>query len=234
MAKQHHFHLAVVSGNKKTGPIAVTTSSRSTCPTSCPLRGAGCYADAFPMRLHWDRLSAGESRAGTDLSGLAAKLRALPAGAMLRHNQAGDLPGVGDRIAPRQLEQLADAASHLNAFTYTHKPMTAGNRAAVAQVNQARAERGSGLTVNLSADTLAEADTLADTGAGPVVVVLPVDQTTRTATPAGRTVIVCPATQRDDVTCESCGICAHPTRKAIVGFPAHGPSRRRVGTLAQG
>ena len=73
---------------------------------------------------------------------------------------------------------------------------------------------------------LADADRLAETGAGPVVVVLPSSQTANTATPAGRRVVVCPATQRDDVSCATCQLCARQ-RAAIVGFPAHG-SRRRV------
>ena len=67
---------------------------------------------------------------------------------------------------------------------------------------------------------------LADHHAGPVVVVLPSTQTANTKTPAGRAVVVCPATQRDDVTCASCQLCQRQ-RDVIVGFPAHG-TRRRV------
>ena len=84
----------------------------------------------------------------------------------------------------------------------------------------------SGFTVNLSANDLVDADELAATGAGPVVVVLPSSQTDNTATPAGRRVVVCPATQRDDVSCATCQLCARQ-RSTIVGFPAHG-TRRRV------
>jgi hypothetical protein len=83
-----------------------------------------------------------------------------------------------------------------------------------------------GFTVNLSANDLADADTLADTGAGPVVCVLPSTQTTNTTTPAGKRVVVCPATQREDVSCASCQLCQRQ-REVIVGFPAHG-TRKRV------
>jgi len=83
-----------------------------------------------------------------------------------------------------------------------------------------------GFTVNLSANDLSDADTLADTGAGPVVVVLPSTQTENTETPKGRKVVVCPATQRDDVSCATCQLCQRQ-RTTIVGFPAHG-SRHRV------
>jgi len=33
---------------------------------------------------------------------------------------------------------------------------------------------------------------------------------------------------RNDVQCATCGICANATRKAIIGFPAHGSGAKRV------
>jgi len=56
-------------------------------------------------------------------------------------------------------------------------------------------------------------------------------QTSNTVTPAGRKVVVCPATQRDDVTCESCRLCARINRSVIVGFPAHGAGARKVNRI---
>jgi len=38
---------------------------------------------------------------------------------------------------------------------------------------------------------------------------------------------VCPAQTREDVTCASCGLCAIPDRRVIIGFRAHG-TRARV------
>ena len=57
---------------------------------------------------------------------------------------------------------------------------------------------------------------------------LPIDQTKPTKTPAGRHLSVRPAAVRDDVNCASCGICAHPSRKAIIGFPAHGSGAKKT------
>jgi hypothetical protein len=67
------------------------------------------------------------------------------------------------------------------------------------------------------------------------VVVLPADVAGRQpiATPAGRKVVVCPATYRDDVSCASCGLCARQ-RSAIVGFPAHGAAKRKADAVAKG
>jgi hypothetical protein len=124
---------------------------------------------------------------------------------------------------------LVAANAGRKGFTYTHKPMaTPEAREAV------RAANAGGFTVNLSADTLAQADALAAHGIGPVVVVLPSDATQGTLTPEGRKVVVCPATQRDDVTCATCTACANSRRSVIIGFPAHGASAKRATAVAQG
>ena len=148
-----------------------------------------------------------------------AAVAALPAGQLWRHNQAGDLPGDGRTVDPVALGELVAANRGRRGFTYSHYRDPASLR-------WIRAANEWGFTVNLSANDLVDADRLAETGAGPVVVVLPSSQTTNTATPAGRRVVVCPATQRDDVSCATCQLCARQ-RSTIVGFPAHG-TRRRV------
>jgi hypothetical protein len=60
-----------------------------------------------------------------------------------------------------------------------------------------------------------------------VVVVLPSTTTANTTTPKGRTVVVCPATIRDDISCASCQLCQRQ-RSVIVGFPAHGTRKRTI------
>ena len=142
---------------------------------------------------------------------------------------AGDLPGHGKRIDVRALAALVRANTGRRGFTYSHKPITAGNLAAIHNAN------AGGFTINLSADTLAEADRLAETGL-PVVVVLALPEGERhtVTTPAGRTVATCPATYRDDVTCASCGLCQRQNRKVIVGFPAHGNTKRAAAAVAAG
>jgi hypothetical protein len=157
------------------------------------------------------------------------QVRALPKGQLWRHNQAGDLPGQGDEIDAAALADLVAANRGRRGFTYTHKPMTSpAAREAIAGANEA------GFTVNLSANDLAHADELAALEIAPVAVVLPADQTTATRTPAGRHVAICPATISDNVSCASCGLCAIANRKAIIGFPAHGASKRKASKVAEG
>lgn len=217
------------SRNAKTGPIYVSTSSAATCPTACPFNNAnkgGCYADSGPLAIHWRKITHGER--GGNFEAFLTSVSRLPKGQLWRHNQAGDLAGLGDSLDVEALSLLVRANKGRKGFTYTHKPLTTQvERDAIKGANN------NGFTVNLSANNLAHADTLADLGIAPVAVVLPSDATENTVTPSGRKVIVCPATQRDDVSCMTCKLCAIAKRDAIIGFPAHGTSKRKADQISK-
>jgi hypothetical protein len=231
MIINHQIQFTRISRNAKTGPIAVTTTSEESCPQACPLKRNGCYAESGPLAILWRKVT--DRKAGLAWDGAMAEIAKLPKGSLWRHNQAGDLPGVGDDIAVDATRQLVRANRGKRGYTYTHKPVTGdsatsiNNALLIAEANEA------GFAVNLSANSLAHADELAATGLGPVVVVLPADQTRATVTPHGRKVAICPATISDTVTCATCGLCAVTGRKAIIGFPAHGASKRKAGAVAR-
>ena len=210
-------HLTLKSSNKKTGAIPVSTTERDSCPDDCAMQ-AECYADTGPLALHWDAVSDG--RRAMTWDAFCDAVETLEAGQFWRHNQAGDLPRKGRTIDAVKLGQLVRANRGRRGFTYSH------HRDAQS-LDWIRHANAWGFTVNLSANDLRDADRLADTGAGPVVVVLPSTQTENTTTPAGRKVVICPATQRDDVSCASCQLCQRQ-RSTIVGFPAHGTKRRVI------
>ena len=216
----HIYHFARISGNAKTGPIPVTTTSQDSCPPSCSFKGNGCYAENGKLTIHWRAISAGKR--GGSLEQLCAQVAALPRHQLWRHNQAGDLPaaalGVIDHKAVRQ---IIAANKQRRGFTYTHYPPTEHNRAIVREANQ------SGFTINWSAETLAQADEYYALKDGPVVCVLPICTSTPQFTPAGRMVIVCPASI-GNTDCLNCGICQVRDRQAIIGFPAHGSGAKRV------
>ena len=151
-----------------------------------------------------------------------ARVRALPRGTMFRHNVAGDLPGMADKLDRPKLSSLVAAvrARKLVAWTYTHKPVL-GPRYAAAR-DAIRDANANGFTVNLSANTLRHADMLADLAIAPVVVVLPADAPDKVHTPAGRVVQVCPEQTGKLPNCAACGACAAAGRRAIIGFRAHG------------
>lgn len=211
---------ALRSGNRKTGPIPVSMTSAGTCPTTCAWYGRGCYAEQHLVAIHWRRVSSGKGLAWADF---CEQVAALPEGQIWRHNEAGDLPGNDGRIDIDALAALLKANLGKKGFTYTHKPLTLANVALIRWAN------ASGFVVNLSADSLADADRLAATDAGPVTVVLPHNAPTKgLRTPEGRHVVVCPAEYREGVTCESCKLCAVSKRKSIVGFRAHGDRRKQI------
>jgi hypothetical protein len=238
----HAIQLTLKSRNAKVGPIPVSTSSAETCPDACPLKRNGCYAEGGPLGILWAALSratAGERyKSGKGnvqsltWSGFVDAIKALPTGALWRHNQAGDLPGFNDSIDAKALKALADANKGKRGYTYTHKPLSGphgkANAKAIAAAN------ADGFTINLSADNMGEADELAASKVGPVVVVLPdtIEGNAKLSTPEGRRVVVCPATYRDDITCSTCKLCAIATRETIVGFPAHGASKRKASAIA--
>jgi hypothetical protein len=220
------FHITAKSKNAKVGKMAVTTSTATTCPTACPFRDNGCYAESGPLKLHWLKVTKGER--GDDWSTFLDKIKELPAGSKWRHNQAGDLPGDTKDLDSTKCVDLARANEGKRGFTYTHYDVLENLQNAIT-VN---IMNNLGFTVNVSANNLEHADQLCDLDIAPVATVLPIEQTTNTVTPKGRKVVVCPATYKDDVSCADCMLCEKRDRKVIVGFPAHGTSKKKASAIA--
>ena len=235
-----HVTLNMASGNRKVGPIPVSTTEASSCPSSCPLmspQGAGnakdgdCYAAFGPLGMHWRKI--GKDGRGIMWSLFCKAIKKLPKGQLWRHNQAGDLPkshtneeGV-DMLDWEKCDELAQASKGKRGWTYTHYDMgPLRNKAVVKGMNDV-----DGFTVNLSADSLSEADEYSDLGIGPVCVTLPKDAPRRgNKTPNGLTVVICPAQTQDDMSCVKCQLCEIKGRKSIVGFLAHGTASKRLST----
>jgi hypothetical protein len=215
-------HLTRKSANAKTGPIPVSTSSRASCPSTCAFKGNGCYAENHPLVHHWNAVTEGRGQPWLDF---VDEISRLKAGQIWRHNQAGDLQGANDVIDALALRQLARANLGKKGFTYTHYPPTPSNVKAI------RAAVKAGFTVNLSADSLADADRLAPLGL-PLVVVVPVGWQGGT-TPGGRKVTLCPAQFKEYITCATCQLCQKADRHAIVAFEAHGARRKTVARIVE-
>ncbi len=219
----HNYHMTLASSNVKTGPIPVTTTSSNSCPDDCAFNGNGCYAQSGPLFWHWRAVDKG-TRA-ISLDELCDKISALPANTLWRHNQAGDLPSDGKKIDHASLRKLVAANAGKRGFTYTHYRGLHNYR-------MAKYATSMGFTVNLSANTLAEADLLHKRGL-PVVVTLPQDGGD-THTPTGIKVKVCPAQKVEGMTCKLCKLCARADRGFIIGFLSHGTGKRRVDIIARG
>lgn len=232
------YHLTLRTRNDKVaGPgarVMASTTSAATCPPGCGVRNS-CYAKGGKLSMHWRKVTDGQR--GGSIEALAARLAAAAPGTLFRHNQAGDLPGAGDLILVRDLRLLTDAAAHLRGWTYTHKPVlgnslvAACNRAAIESANQRHT--GTGLLINLSADSLADADRKLALGIAPVTVVIGKGAPRKLTTPGGATVRKCPAQLTEDnppdkrVHCSSCDWC-RVKRSFVVGFEAHGFGWKRL------
>jgi hypothetical protein len=219
------FHMTMKSANVKTGPIPVSTSSRDTCAIDCPFKGFGCYAESGPLALHWNAVTA--NLRGFSFVEFCACVASFDDGQLWRMNQAGDLPHVGGLIDAGAVAMLVEANQGKRGFTYTHHDVIVGDNLDVITLANI-----SGFTINLSANDLEHADTLAATGL-PVCVVLPIDQADNLTTPAGHKVVVCPAAIRDNVSCMTCQLCQRADRTVIVGFPSHGTGAKKADSVAR-
>jgi len=218
-------HLTHRSANRKVGPIPVSTTDESSCPAECPLRGTDCYARFGPLGMHWKKVGKGERKA-TGWVEFCAEIRKFLPGQLWRHNQAGDMPpNDKGEMDSKQCEALSAASQHTRGWTYTHySPLKKPNADVIRAMN---AEKG--LTVNMSADSLEEADEYLDLDIGPVTVIMPTDTPARgNTTPRGVPIVICPAQTCEEVTCASCKLCQVKSRKTIVGFRSHGTARRRL------
>jgi hypothetical protein len=181
----------------------------------------GCYGENYGLNFLWNRVDAGT--AGTDWPTFCHAIEALPPATLWRYGQAGDLPNQNGHIDGEAFGHLVQANMGKRVIAYTHcDPSLGDNAKYILGANQW------GFAVNLSANTLAHADALADLQIAPVVVVLNSSQIFNTTTPAGRRVVICPTYARDDITCKTCGLCAIEDRAVIIGFPAHGTGTKKV------
>lgn len=221
------FHLTIKSGNRKTGCMPVSTSPAQTCPTSCPFRNKGCYAQGGPISLHWAKVSCGKR--GSEWPDFTNQIKQLPNNTIWRHNSAGDLRGSKNRINTTALMELVEANKGKSGYTYTHYSML--NTAQAKHNRQAvKAANKNGFTVNMSAESLEQVDKLLDLNIGPVVITMPLNAK-NTTTKKGRKVVICPAQVNDKMTCSKCKLCAKSDRKVVVGFKSHGAKSKQVSKL---
>ena len=222
-----NYSFTMVSGNSKLGPMPAVISGKPSCPSHCPLKkenGGGCYAAAGRIQIHWMKLD----NSGLSFDMLINHIKTIPNGRIWRMNTAGDLDHKDNKIDAKKLSALVKANKNKRGFCYTHHdPSIGSNAKAISAANK------NGFTINLSADSLEEADKLADYKIGPVVTIVPSTQKTNTVTPKGRKVVICPNYTRN-VQCVDCGLCQKAERGAIVAFPAHGIAYKKVDKMVDG
>ena len=222
-----NYHLTLKSANSKTGPMAVSTTAKASCPDKCPLKKAGCFADGGPLQIHWELIS--QNKRGVDFNDFLLQLTTLKKGAEYRHNQAGDLPPKEDEQDTVDAVKLAALAAvvklrKLRAFTYTHYPVIDNetNQQAIKAAND------SGFTINLSANNISEVDPLLVLNVAPVAVIMPLNAPKVSFTAAGNKIVICPAQTNKKTACIDCMLCAKSDRSFSIGFYPHGSSAKKA------
>lgn len=207
------------AGNSKTGAMLLVRSPRSTCPDSCGLKGNGCYAENFPLVLHWMK----QDTVGVDFATVLYAVRTLPKGSIWRLFEAGDFepsPENPELISSQQVISLIAANNGKRGFGYTHYPVWP-NLEVLQLMNS------SGLTINASADTIEQAKLYFGLGLPTVVVVS--EKFPKDSVVEGMRVVVCPnQSTPTKPTCLQCQMCAKPDRDYIIGFRAHGTKKRKI------
>ena len=218
-----NLHFNPATANSKTGTMPVVTAPRKTCPPECPLFDLNfCYAKHSFMGIHWRKVSSGER--GESFADVMAKISKLRRDTIWRYGVAGDLPGENGYLDKELCESITSANGRSAGYAYTHyRPGKGDNLAILQGMNKTH------FTVNLSSDTLAEADEFIKTGL-PGVTLLPEGAPKGSHTPAGNKVVRCPA-KVGKVTCADCRLCTRKDRDYVIGFEAHGTGRKAISKL---
>lgn len=220
--------LVTLSGNVKVGDASATYAPiKSTCPTSCPLRESGCYAQQDKVGFHlrknvepmFDGLD-GDTMAVLEADAIRDGAKHVPNGRPLRLHVAGDA------TTDKRAATLADAAQYWpgRVWSYTH-----------AWRDVARASWGI-VSILASCESIADARAALAKGYAPAVIVAEHPADGRARVVDGVKVIPCPSQTRD-VTCVECRLCFDAdklqTMGAAIAFAAHGPAKKRVLSVIQ-
>lgn len=207
------------AGNSKTGAMLLVRSPRSTCPESCGLKGNGCYAENFPLALHWLK----QDTVGVDFATVLYAVRTLPKKALWRLFEAGDFEPSSENpelISSQQVISLIAANNGKRGFGYTHYPV-------LPNLETLQLMNASGLTINVSADSFEQAEVYFSLGLPTVVVVA--ENFPKDIVVDGVRVVVCPnQSTPSKPTCLQCEMCQKPDRDYVIGFRAHGTKKRKI------
>lgn len=222
--------VVLLSANEKVGAAAATYAPiEGTCDSSCPFysadgdQTAGCYAREGKVAMVERRIAMGlrglsaDTIAAIEAAAIRDAAELVPEGRPLRVHVSGDCrTEKGARMISEACEVWPG-----DVWTYSHVwrtiPRSAWGR----------------ISVLASVESVNDARWAMDRGYAAAIVVdkHPADgKAYRVADDAK--IVPCPAQTRDDVTCESCGLCLNADKllalRLIIGFEAHGPGAKKA------
>jgi hypothetical protein len=206
-----------LTGGRKDIPFYATYREvGTTCPSTCPLLNAGCYAQAGNVAIQArGRVSA------NDGSVFLNALDRVPTGGIVRLHVSGDVLKDGDKngsdtLDVDYLDALIKGATlrpDVSFYGYTH---------AWRLIDRARFLFPANFVLNASCDTVDEV-TEARSAGWDTVTVVPHDVKGKRF----GDVVVCP-NQTVGLSCAECKLCFKSERKLTVAFKAHGYAKQKV------
>lgn len=208
------------SDNMKTGLVHATYASQNSCPSSCPLRGNGCYAESGPMAIWTRRVNT----AGLDADPLEialAEAEAISERLSGRHHLR--LHVVGDCATNEAAAIVSEAALYVlkkgrKAWTYSHAGADVERRA------------WGRVSVLASAERPEQVLALQDKGYATAMVIDRFDSD-KLFVRDGIKILPCP-NQTRGVKCTECRLCLDDNRlhanRITIGFTPHGSRFKRV------
>lgn len=205
------------SADRKTGKVSATYAPFASCPTTCPLQANGCYAGngkvAIVMRRLGEEAAARNATPREIAEAEAAAIRGLTGKRALRLHVGGDCADEETASIVATAAEEYSAKHGAKVWGYTH-----------AWAGVARTAWRN-VSMLASVHTVTAAKLALKRGYTPAIVIK--EHASKAYTVDGLKVIPCPATIRDDITCEKCKLC-WTSRNAAVGFPAHGAQTRKA------
>lgn len=208
------------SGNEKVGKISITYASQVTCPSTCPLKDAGCYAELGRIGMITSKLNQSTMTAIEVAHAEAEQIREL-AKVSIRPLR---LHGVGDCSTPESAEIVSEACLEYKGpvYSYTHAAATVPRSS------------WNNVSILASCETMEQVMEAQERGYATAMVVgeHPADGKAWVDEGTGQKIIPCPQQTRLGVTCNSCRMCMDDksllARRATIAFAAHGQRSRRV------
>lgn len=204
--------VVLASSNSKTGKVAATYRTQHSCPTTCALYDAGCYARG---RIFGIAAKNGHEVNG-DYAAVLGLIDTMPPDYVLRANVSGDFlseDGSPDLQYITALNTVADARPDVTIIAYTHAWRTL-------------APGMFRFVVNASCDTPADVIEARAAGWATVVVDTNADDTLVGSKLSDSRVIQCP-NQTRGITCAECKLCGRE-RPATVAFAVHGAGKNQA------
>jgi hypothetical protein len=200
-------HFVPKTNNKKTGKVAATYITGDTCPDRCPFLGV-CYANQGTMGNTPFKIA--DKHGTEDLSRTADGIRALPAGALVRHAVSGE-------PTPEYVAEIGAA--------HEDRPDTLGWTYLHSWPDRSPAEFPENMVPNASCETRDEVEKAIGNGWDTVLVATGEEDELIGSVVAGKRVIVCP-NQTRGVTCADCRLCMKKDRAVTIAFLPHGAHRK--------